>query len=150
LRNVRLFYNGWAYRLGNLEPGGRLRVGDETSPRRAKTVITQDAAGLAPAGREEGNPFVAERATTNQILSLMMFYDAGGGFGFAQLVNDYQSYCDLSRLLDLGRAILVTDSPERGSRLVNDSTGELLAAMPENDVVVYRFVLPVAMDSSGP
>jgi hypothetical protein len=148
LRNVRLHYNGWAYRLGNLDPGRRIDVGDEFSPRRVKTVVTQDAVGPAPPGQEEGTVFVAERATAEQILNLMMFYEAGGGFGFAQLANDYQPYCDLSRLLELGRAILVADAPTRGSRLADAETGAAVGDAEDKGVVVYRFVLPVSKDAS--
>jgi hypothetical protein len=142
LNNLRLLYNGWAYRLGNLEPGRRIDVGEEISPRRAKTIVTQDALGPLPVGQEDGNMFVAQRATAEQILNLMMFYEAAGGFGFAQLANDYQAYCDLSRLLELGRAIVVADAAEGGSRLVDARSGELLG----NDragTVLYRFVLPL-------
>ena len=42
----------------------------------------------------------------------MMFYDAVGGEGFAGLPNRYQADCDLSRLLDLDRAILVANGTE--------------------------------------
>jgi hypothetical protein len=135
-----LLYNGWAYRLGNLEPGRRIDVGEEISPRRAKTIVTQDALGPLPVGQEDGNMFVAQRATAEQILNLMMFYEAAGGFGFAQLANDYQAYCDLSRLLELGRAIVVADAAEGGSRLVDARSGELLG----NDragTVLYVFVV---------
>jgi hypothetical protein len=146
LKNVRLLYNGWAYRLGPLEPGGRIDVADEMSPRRMKTVVTQDAAGPPPPGQEEGNVFVAERATAGQILNLMMFYEAASGLGFARLVNDYQAYCDLSRLMELGRAILVAETATRGSRLVN-AAGETIGDIGDS-IVVYRFVLPVATDNN--
>jgi hypothetical protein len=143
LRNVRLLYNGWAYRLGHLEPGQRIDVSDEISPRRVKTIVTQDALGPAPAGQEDRNVFVAQRATAEQILSLMMFYEAAGGFDFAQLANDYQAYCDLSRLLELGRAIVVADVPEGGSRLVDAETREPFGNERGEAAVVYRFVLRV-------
>ena len=142
--NVRLLYNGWAYRLGNLEPGGQIEVGDEISPRRVKTVVTQDALGPTASSQADGNVFVAQQATAEQILSLMMFYEAAGGFGFAQLADDYQAYCDLSRLLELGRAILIAEVPQGGSRLVDAGTGEVFGDKRDAGAVVYRFVLPVA------
>jgi hypothetical protein len=144
LHNLRLLYNGWAYRLGNLEPGRRIDVGEEISPRRVKTIVTQDALGPPPPGQADGNVFVAQRATAEQILNLMIFYEAAGGFGFAQLANDYQAYCDLSRLLELGRAILVADVPTGGSRLVDANTKASLDDEPGEAAVVYRFVLPVS------
>jgi hypothetical protein len=71
-----------------------------------------------------------------------MFYDAVGGFSFAQLQNRMQAYCDLSRFPQLGRAVLVADVETEGSRLVNPESG---AAIGEVDTaaVIYRFVLPV-------
>jgi hypothetical protein len=145
LQNVRLLYNGWAYRLGNLDPGEKIDVGEEMSPRRAKTIITRDALGSA--GQAEQTVFVPDRATARQVVSLMMFYEAAGGFGFAQLANDYQAYCDLSRLLELGRAILVADVPGGGSRLVD--TGGQAPRDGAEEAAMYRFVLPVAKNEGG-
>jgi len=118
-------------------------VGDEISPRRAKTIVTQDALGPVPPDQADGPVFVAQRATAEQILSLMMFYEAAGGFDFAQLKNDYQAHCDLSRLLDLGRAILVAEAPTRGSRLVDAESGQPIGVDAGEATVLYRFVLPV-------
>ena len=58
--------------------------------------------------------FFSDRATADELLNVMMFYDAAGGQSFAGLPNRYQSYCDLSRLLELGRAILVAEVPAPG------------------------------------
>ena len=143
LRNLRLLYNGWAYRLGRLEPGRRVELNDEISPRRVKTIVTQEALGPVNQGPNEANVFVADQATTEQILNLMMFFDAAGGYGFAQLGNRYQAYCDLSRLLDMGRAILVADVPNGGSRLVDADSDQALGNDEDPATVVYRFVLKV-------
>ncbi len=147
LRNVRLFYNGWGYRLGNLDDGESLDVGEELSPRSMKTIVTQDALGSAASGRSEESVFVAERASLRDIFNLMMFYEAAGGFGFAQLPNRFQAYCDLSRLPELGRAVLVADVETAGSRLVDAESGEPIGD-GEPAAVVYRFVLPVRNNSN--
>jgi hypothetical protein len=143
LLNLRLLYNGWAYRLGNLRPGRRIDVGDETSPRRVKTIVMHGALGLAATAEENGNVFVVQHATAAQILNVMMFYEAAGGFAFARLANNYQAYCDLSRFLELGRAIAVVDVPAGGSRLADAASGESLADERDPGSAVYRFVLPV-------
>ncbi len=147
LRNVRLFYNGWGYRLGNVDGGERIDVREELSPRSMKTIVTQDALGSAASGRSEENVFVAERASLKEIFNLMMFYEAAGGFGFAQLPNRFQAYCDLSRVPDLGRAVLVADVKTAGSRLVDSQSGEPIGD-GEPAAVVYRFVLPVRNNSN--
>jgi hypothetical protein len=142
LRNVRLFYNGWGYRLGTIADGGRIDVGTQLSPRRVKTIVTQNAIGST--GAAEQTVFTAERAPLEGILNLMMFYDAAGGSGFAELPNRCQPYCDLSRLLSLGRAIIVADAQTPGSRLVDAKSDK-----PFDDgksMVVYRFVLPVVKE----
>ncbi len=117
LRNARLLYGSWAYRLGNLNAGERIEVGEQLSPRRAKTIVTRDALGESGAAviQVEGRIFSAEQASAKDILSLMMFYETAGGFGFAHVPNRYQAYCDLSRQLDLGRAVLVADTTTPGA-----------------------------------
>lgn len=142
LQNLRLLYNGWGYRLGNLKEGQRVEIGQYVSPRTAKTIVTQDALGGA-ATTPDRNVFVPEQATAREILALMMFYERAGGRAFAQLPNRYQSYCDLSRLLELGRAILVAEASEHGSRLVNPNNATALDDHRQSPRPIYRFVLPV-------
>ncbi|HVT29288.1 MAG TPA: hypothetical protein VHE81_14830 [Lacipirellulaceae bacterium] len=146
LRNVRLLYGTWAYRLGTINVGQQVNVDEQLSPRKAKTIVTHDVLDEANTsqGYEEGRFFDPEQATPREILNLMMFYQAAGGFGFAHLPNRYQAYCDLSRTLDLGRAILVADVDRPAVRLVDDATGKPIADTPSESTVVYRFVLPVS------
>jgi hypothetical protein len=139
LRNVRLFYNEWAYAIGTVEDGAQVAIDDELSPRGVKTMTTQDALGATE--RLEGSVFVPERASVREIANVMMFYEAAGGLGFAQLPNQYQAYCDLSRAMTLGRAVLTADVETRGSRLV-DSEGEAIGG-EQSSAVIYRFLLPV-------
>jgi hypothetical protein len=145
LQNVRLLYGTWAYRLGDVSAGKRVEVGEQLSPRKVKTIVTHDALGEAGAAKVagEGQVFVPERASAKEILSLMMFYDAAGGFGFAHLPNRYQAYCDLSRTLELGRAILVAEAAGPVAQLVDDATGATVGDKQDESTVVYRFVLPV-------
>ena len=103
LRNVRLLYGDWGYRLGRSEAGGRIEVGDELEPaQREDDRHAGRARRTGCRGEAEASVFVAERASAEELLNLMMFYEAAGGLGFAQLPNRYQAYCDLSRLLELG------------------------------------------------
>jgi hypothetical protein len=142
LRNVRLYFGEWGCRLGTLANGARIDVSEDLRPRSFKTIITQDSLGASDRNQTEEQVFVAERASLREILNVMMFYDAVGGFNFAQLQNRLQANCDLSRFPMLGRALLVADVETRGSRLVDPESG---AAIGEQDAggVTYRFVLPV-------
>ena len=152
LRNARLFYGNWGYRLGNLADGRQIDVGEHLEPRSAKTILT--ASVLSPttttSGQAEGGVFFPDRASELALLNLMMFYEAAGGLKFAQLPNRFQSDCDLSEMLrpGLGRAVLVAEVPEAGSRLIDQSSSE-----PIDDdfaTFVYRFVIPVAMKADQP
>lgn len=145
LKNARLMYGAWAYRLGNLRADETIDIGAELSPRSTKTVITRDALGEGGDGLgvAEGRIFSAEQATAKELLNLMMFYRAAGGFGFVHLPNQYQSYCDLSRQLELGRAIFVAEAVTDGIQLV-DETGQAIGENQDaKSTVIHRYVLPV-------
>jgi hypothetical protein len=150
LRNARLLYGSWAYRLGSMDVGERVEISEALSPRRAKTIVTRDALGESGANpsQAEGLVFSADRASPLEILSLMMFYETAGGYGFAHLPNRYQAYCDMSRQLELGRALLVAEGVDGGSQLIDEATAhELGDEEAGNSTTVYRFVLPVARPS---
>jgi len=142
LRNARLYFGEWGYRLGTLANGARIVVGEEFRPRSFKTIVTQDSLGVTDRGHSGEQVFIAERASLKEILNVMMFYEAVGGFGFAQLQNRLQAYCDLSRMPMLGRAVLVADVETAGSRLVDPETG-IAIGDADSAGIVYRFVLPV-------
>jgi hypothetical protein len=150
LKNVRLLYGTWAYRLGTLDVGQSIEVGDQLNPRKVKTIVTHDAMDEANAakGMIEGAVFDAEQASAKEILNLMMFYDAAGGLNFAHLPNRYQAYCDLSRVLELGRAVLVAEAATPVMRLLDDVTGNAIGDKQDESTVVYRFVLPVERSGS--
>jgi hypothetical protein len=151
LQNARLMYGTWAYRLGDLQDGKLITVGEQLSPRKVKTIVTHDVLGEsgAPAGAAAGQVFSPENASARELLSLIMFYEAAGGFGFAHLPNRFQSSCDLSRTLELGRAILVADAVKPVTTLVDDATGTAVGDKQEGSAVVYRFVLPVKRRSGS-
>ncbi len=151
LQNARLLYGTWAYRLGSLNAGQRAELGEQLSPRKVKTIVTHDVLGEAGSatGAGEGQFFAPEKASAREILNLMMFYDAAGGFGFAHLPNRYQAYCDLSRSLELGRAILVADGDGPVAQLVDDASGTAVGDKQDGSAVIFRFVLPVKR-RSGP
>ena len=135
-----LLYGQWGYRLGDLRPGRQLQVGPELSAIRVKTIVARRARHGVASGQDI---FRADRATADELLNLMMFYQAVGGEGFASLPNRYQASCDLSRLLELGRAILVAGGTTGGSRWIDAATDDSLENEQDQSTVVYRFVMPV-------
>ena len=75
----------------------------------------------------------------------MMFYEIAGGYGFAHVPNRYQGSCDMSRQLELGRAVLLAESEAAtGSSIVEVGTGQPLVEDPGHETsTVYRYILPV-------
>jgi hypothetical protein len=154
LDDACLLHGRWGYRLGDLEPGKRVEIGPQLNAIQVKTLLARRA-GRPAAGGVDGQTqdvFFADRASLDELLHVMMFYEAVGGRGFAGLSNRYQAYCDLSRLLDLDRAVLLATGTGRGSQWVDRQTGEMLASEQDSATVVYRFVIPVQTSSvvSGP
>jgi hypothetical protein len=149
LRNVRLLYNDWGYWLGNMTEDQQIEVGEHIDSRKVKTIVTGSALGRTATGangQSQRSLFSPERASALEILTAMMFHEAVGGPDFTQLPNRYQTYCDLSGLLKpgMGRAILVAQAEGAGSRLFDENSSEPLGNGDDFDMVVYRFVLPVA------
>lgn len=145
LRNVRLLYGSWGYRLGTLNDGQHIELSEQLSPRSTKTIVTRDALGQSGATvGEEGRVFSAEQASPKDILSLMMFYEVAGGYGFAHLPNRFQAFCDMSRQLELGRAVLVGEAATAGAEMTDGATGQPVGdAKLSTGTVIYRFILPV-------
>lgn len=154
LVDVCLLSGQWGYRLGDLAPGQQIEINSDLNPVRAKTLLSRRARQSNSADTESASRevFLPDQATLAELLDVMMFYNALGGEGFASLPNRYQAHSDLSRLLDLGRAILVASGDGSGSQLVDRDSGESLAASDDPSTVVYRVVFPVspAAQSSSP
>jgi hypothetical protein len=144
LENSRLMYGTWAYRLDDLQPGQRVEIGEHLTLITVGTLVTRNARTETRGSAADRDIFLAERASTDELLTAMMFYEAAGGDDFAQLPNRSQSYCDLSRLLELGRAILVAELAGDGSELIDRSSGEPLGGEAgAAQSRICRFILPV-------
>jgi hypothetical protein len=150
LRNVRLLYGGWGYRLGNLEDGGRIEISDRLDAHRVKTIVTSSALTASAGGSAIATQMTSESASPLGLVNLIMFYEAAGGPAFAHLPSRFLADCDLSRHLELGRAILVADWGGTGSQLMDSSSGNPLGAEGDSGAVVIRFVLPVTRNESAP
>lgn len=129
LGQCHLLYDRWVYRIASLPRGKKQIIGEGLQPRYTKTWLQGDGA-YRPSARN-----------VPRILNMMMFYAAAGGSEYVRLLNRYQSFCDLSGLLDSGRAILVARGAPPGSVLLRDD--QPLASSHDQQWVFYRFVLPV-------
>ncbi|MEM1304946.1 MAG: hypothetical protein AAGG46_08615, partial [Planctomycetota bacterium] len=153
LRNARLFYGDWAWRLGTLASGGVTVVDDGLAPVKLTTLLRSELSASTPG--QKPRPIDVEEADAVGVLKLMMFFDRAGGRAFAERDLRYQRFVDLSHQLRAGRAVLLAEvarSDAEGARsdnnagadLVDAATGEPIAPSAPKSPVFYRFVLPVA------
>src|SRR5262249_21141880 len=146
LTDAYLLCGQWAYRLGNVGPGQQIEVSSELNPVHVKTLLTRRVLRSHSTNAESTahDVFVIDRAAPDELLDVVMFYGALGGDAVVGLPNRYLAYCDLSRLLELNRAILVASGGKSGSQLVDADSGSPLAASDDPSFVVYRVVFPVS------
>ena len=71
-----------------------------------------------------------------------MFHEAAGGRNYTSLTHRYQPWLDLSRHLDLGRAVLVGRAAGPAAELA--VAGQ--AAVPNQKWTFYRLLIPVQAD----
>jgi hypothetical protein len=143
LRNVagidlspcHLLYDRWVYSIPRLPAGERLSIDEALAPRNIKVWLTQ-------------GPYQPTSTDTLRVLQMMMFQEAAGGTTYTRLVNRYQAFCDLTHLLKIGRAILVAQSDQSGSRLLRNRMS--LANADTHETIVYRFVIPVSSNERQP
>lgn len=154
LKNACLLHGQWGFALGDVRPGATIEIGPNRTPNRTKTLIVRRArrAATPQVADVDREAFLSDRASLEELLNLMMFYQAAGGYDFVRLPNRFQSWCDLSPLLELDRAILVADGESGGSTWLDAATNEPLAPEIEGDArkVVYRFVFPVDNERLAP
>jgi hypothetical protein len=140
-----LLFGQWGYRLGDFGPGRQIEIGPALNPIHVKTLLSRRVrpSTSIEGGGPEKKSFVPDQATAGELIEAMMFYDALGGSGFVGLPNRYQAHCDLTRLLELGRAIVVAHGNCPGSQLVAGKSGQPLAASDDPSTIVYRVVFPI-------
>ncbi|MCA9258434.1 MAG: hypothetical protein KDA61_04500, partial [Planctomycetales bacterium] len=147
-----LLHGNWAYRLNTLADGAS-RVLDDQTPRTVATVLTNTLAGENADVRAADDGTVAFQPYSHDItrlLKLMMFFQAVGGDSYSSSSNAYQSYLDLSHLLDGNQAVLLARVPSESASHWFDEDRPL-AGDADRRWVFYRFILPVdSAESSAP
>lgn len=145
LEEGRLIYDRWAYQVPKLAPGAAVRLGVDINPVTAKTMLTQQR---IVGSKEIVATFDTQSKDVPRILELMMFHKLAGGDQYSGgLFNRYQSYVDLSPLVELRRAVFVARVRTPGSVLERD--GKPIAVDEDHHWVYYRFVIPVAPRKSS-
>lgn len=135
--DVRLIVNGWAWRLADLPPGGVLSVDAGRAPAKLRTLALNDFGVKHPRGGAAWGS--ASNLTVDALLHLMMFHEELAGENMP-LGSRYQTFCDLSNALAVGRPILLGRTDQPRAQLQRD--GEPLDPQVESHGVYYRFVGP--------
>jgi hypothetical protein len=148
LEECAVLFGNWLYRLdskfGTLAPGESVRIESETLldlewklTRRRRVQESHDVS----------TPWDQNSIDIPRILEMMMFHESAGGETYTQLSHRYQSYVDLSHLLQRGRAILLGRSKQRAADL--QIGGEDAETHYDQTWTYYRIVFPVRSEESG-
>ena len=145
LEDCHLLYGSQAYNLGRVAPGATSRIDGSKLPRRVKTLLTNATAGDSTESRtaEDGTvSFSYANKDVARLAKIMMFYQAIDGPRYTGMLDRYQSFLDLSHLLqqdDL--AILLCRVSAPGGQWIDGK--ETIGGDQDRRWTYYRFVLPV-------
>lgn len=147
LSNCRLMFENWTYELNDvLEPGETFDVETETKEKTAKNFLTRRK---RESNKGKNSPWNPADSRIWRIADMLMFYELAGGRGYTKLSHDYQSRIDLSRQLNLGRAMLVGEVKQINHCTdleISDADSE---ASYDNVTTIVRIILPVEYEDSN-
>ena len=146
IRNCRLMFENWTYKLdGILEPGETFDVATETREQTAKNFLTRR---VRESNKGKNVPWDRADSRLWRIADILMFYELAGGRGYTKLSHDYQSQVDLSRQLNLGRAMLVGEIQKNKHCTEVKISGPEAEPNYDNVTTIVRIVLPVEYEKS--
>lgn len=145
LEDCVLLYGRWAYDLGRMPTGKTIDINDSLQPRTVKTLLTSATAGdesFAKVAEDGTVPFRNAEWDIARLIKTMMFYRAVNGRVYTSKYHRYQSFVDLSHVLQQSeQAILLAKCTATGTQwLANEAA---LASDQDRRWTYYRFVLPV-------
>ena len=143
LEDCVLFFERWAYPIRQLRPGQSIDVEIDLDPQRTETYLRRVK---VQQDRNVEQPYDRSSFEIPKIVEIMSAYGMAGGKKYTDLSNDYQSFVDLSRLVENGRAVLIGRSAEPAATLKRDRRP--LDAVGSR-WTYYRFVFAV-QDSAAP
>ena len=138
LDDAVLIYQRWAYPLRQLKPGQFVEIETQLDPQTVETYLRHV--------RIEGDHNVSapyDRASLDvpRIVQIMSAHELAGGEGYTGLVNQYQSFVDMSGLVKNGRVILIGRRAKPAAELTRD--GQPMAKELDEHWTFYRYVFPV-------
>lgn len=162
LLDCKLVYGDWAWRLGDLPPGGSMEVKKGTlsntraAPKKLRSMFKADYNFEVGEGSYYEKQHLVQQLSMQGLAELMMFYDALGGYRHSEQWNRYQHFIDLSHALDGDTAMLIGVCSQPRSELVRvgQQSGEPAIEPMRGDkdyyLVMYRYVLPVQPVANQP
>ncbi len=145
LDDCLLLYNHWAYYLGRVTEDATITIDHSRQPRTVKTLLTSATAGdttITNTADDGTVPYHLASSDVTRLLKTMMFFKAINGHRYSGMLNRYQSFVDLSHLLQQDDcAILVAKSTISGSQWLNET--KPLRGEEDRRWTFYRFLLPV-------
>ena len=155
LEDCMLLYGRWAYNLGRMPAGKNFEIDDSLQPRTVKTLLTNATAGDATVTQtaDDGTvPFKNAEWDIARLVKTMMFYESLNGHRYTGKHHRYQSFVDLSSLLQQNnQAILLAKCAAPGSQWIegdDPATSKPLASDQDRRWTYYRFVLKVESQMS--
>lgn len=151
LQDCHLLFGWQAYHLGRLLPGRQLTIDDSKLPRRIKTLLTNSTAG------DETERRVADDGTVQfsyaqhdiaRLAKLAMFYEAIDGQKYSNLMHEYQSFVDLSPLLQQEDIAILLCRVATSNGQWHDGD-QPLGSDDDRIWTYYRFILPVDTATSA-
>ncbi len=151
LEDCLLLYGRWAYDLGRLKGGDSRDIDESLQPKTVKTLLTSATAGDKTVTRMANDGTVSFQNAASwdiaRLLKATMFYTAVNGRQYMGKAHRYQSFVDLSHVLQQeGRAILLAKCRAPGSQWMAGEEA-LASGKNPNDKdrrwTYYRFVLKV-------
>ena len=140
-----------AYSLGDIAPGATATPTAQDYVR-MRTWISRRAQGVDPSPHYGGVfgdwQYDIDSEDVAPVVERMMFYNAAGGnSGTNQLLNNAQHFIDMSKHLDMNRAVLLARIDRHGSELLDDQRP--LAGPQDRRWTFVRFVFPVEERHEG-
>jgi hypothetical protein len=138
-----LFYDRWAYRMLRIEPGQRLDI-ESVDP---QTIDTYLRRVRVQADRTVAPPYDRESFDVARIVEIMSAHRLAGGEKYTGLSNEHLGFVDLSRMVEIGRAVLIGRSMRPTVQITRDNA--VVEPDAEGHWTFHRFVFPVDREGGG-
>lgn len=142
LTDAVLVYRNWFYRLPTrLTPGQSVEITFSTVPKDVPRWLNRRSLVNGSEQATRWNP--ADRQSPGRLMEMLLFYRAASGSSYVKLQHRFQPHVDLSKLIDLDRALLV-GRLEKPLGQLHISGGDQVEVSQELQQTWCRVVLPVA------